>query len=246
VQEAVAAGRTTAAPDDGEQKRAESAARDTVAVAAAPPPAAARFSAAAPSFTLRPTPDDGTRLREPLWDESTRPTGPAPEPGRHYAARDLASSQQLLDIHQHLRDELTQIRDLVGQVLAGGIPPAAARSAINEMTLRQNSWTVGAYCAAYCRLVATHHGIEDQALFPRLRGSDPQLTPVVDRLHAEHQIIHEVLEGVDAALVGFVGPDADGAGLQRALDQLTDTLLSHLSYEERELIEPIARLGIVV
>jgi hypothetical protein len=28
-----------------------------------------------------------------------------------------------------------------------------------------------------------------------------------------------------------------------ALDLLSDTLLSHLSYEERELIEPLARLG---
>jgi hypothetical protein len=27
------------------------------------------------------------------------------------------------------------------------------------------------------------------------------------------------------------------------VDLLTDTLLSHLSYEERELVEPLARLG---
>jgi hypothetical protein len=28
------------------------------------------------------------------------------------------------------------------------------------------------------------------------------------------------------------------------VDLLTDTLLSHLSYEERELVEPLARLGL--
>ena len=28
-----------------------------------------------------------------------------------------------------------------------------------------------------------------------------------------------------------------------AVNLLTDTLLSHLSYEERELVEPLARLG---
>jgi hypothetical protein len=28
------------------------------------------------------------------------------------------------------------------------------------------------------------------------------------------------------------------------VDLLTDSLLSHLSYEERELVEPLARLGI--
>jgi hypothetical protein len=31
--------------------------------------------------------------------------------------------------------------------------------------------------------------------------------------------------------------------LRAAIDLLTDTLLSHLSYEERELVEPLARLG---
>ncbi len=198
------------------------------------------------TFPIATTPDDGARLTESLWDESTRPTGPPPEPGRHYTPRDLASGQQLVDIHNHLRAELTQIRDLVAQVLEGSTDPAAARSAINEMTLRQNNWTVGAYCAAYCRLVTTHHSIEDQALFPRLRRSDPQLAPVVDRLHWEHEVIHEVLQGVDRALVTFVGPEHYGRQLQLAVDQLSDTLLSHLSYEERELVEPIARLGILV
>ena len=111
--------------------------------------------------------------------------------------------------------------------------------------MRQNNWTVGAYCAAYCRVVTTHHTIEDQALFPRLRRGDPRLAPVVDRLHTEHEIIHDVLEEVDRALVAFVGPDGDGRGLQAA-DELSDTLLSHLSYEERELLEPIARLGVLV
>lgn len=197
------------------------------------------------AFAVVATPDDRPRLTEPLWDESTRPTGPARQPGRSYNSRELAGAQQLVDIHSHLRGELDQIRDLVRQVLDGSELPARARSAINEMTVRQNNWTVGAYCASYCRLVTTHHSIEDSALFPRLRRGDPALGPVVDRLHTEHEVIHEVLEFVDRALVRFVG-DADGDELQLAVDQLTDTLLSHLAYEERELVEPIARLGVLV
>jgi hypothetical protein len=31
--------------------------------------------------------------------------------------------------------------------------------------------------------------------------------------------------------------------VQAAVDLLTDALLSHLSYEERQLVEPLARLG---
>jgi hypothetical protein len=31
--------------------------------------------------------------------------------------------------------------------------------------------------------------------------------------------------------------------IQSAIDYLTDALLSHLAYEEQELVEPLARLG---
>ncbi len=194
---------------------------------------------------MLPTPDDGVRLSEhQRWDETTRPVGPAHDPQRQYAPADLAGGQHLIDIHNHLRGELEQVRELIGQVLDGSTNPDLARSAINEMTIRQNNWTVGAYCAAYCRVLTTHHSIEDQALFPRIRRGDERLTPVVDRLAYEHTIIHEVLENLDRALVDFVGPRPDLPGLRGAIDALTDTLLSHLSYEERELVEPIARLRI--
>jgi hypothetical protein len=180
------------------------------------------------------------------WDESTRPTAPSAGPVPPLLPHQAAVGQHLVDVHDHLRGELAQVGDLVGQVRAGVLSAGAARGAVNEMTMRQNSWTVGAYCAAYCRVVTTHHTIEDQALFPRLRRGDPRLAAVVDRLHYEHEIIHDVLEEVDRALVAFVGPDDDGRGLQVAVDALSDTLLSHLSYEERELLEPIARLGVLV
>ncbi len=210
-------------------------------------PAPARERVVNPAFTVVPTPDPGVRLApEPSWDESERPTGPAPDPDRTYSAHALASGQHLVDIHDHLRSELEQVRGLVEQVLDGSTDAAAARSRINEMTMRQNSWTLGAYCAAYCRVVTTHHTIEDQAMFPRLRAGDPRLAPVVDRLEHEHRIIHDVLERVDQALLAFVGPATDSTGLQQAVDELTDALLSHLSYEERELVEPIARLGVLV
>jgi hypothetical protein len=69
------------------------------------------------------------------------------------------------------------------------------------------------------------------------------LTPVVDRLEQEHHAIADVLDQVDRALVALVtGPDGM-AKLRQVVDLLTDTLLSHLSYEERELVEPLARFG---
>jgi hypothetical protein len=90
----------------------------------------------------------------------------------------------------------------------------------------------------------THHTLEDQGLFPHLRSADLRLRPVIDRLQQEHLTIHDVLEGVDQALVQFVSVPDGMAGLRAAVDLLSDALLSHLAYEERELVEPIARLGL--
>jgi hypothetical protein len=197
-------------------------------------------------FTVVPTPPPAVRRSAvQLLNESDRPTGPALDPERTYTPYQLSSGQHLIDVHDHLRAELDQIRDLVEQVAAGSLGVGQARSHINTMTMRQNNWTLGTYCESYCRLVTTHHSLEDASLFPHLRRADPALVPVVDRLEAEHHIIHDVLEGVDKALVALVDGSGDIDGLRAAVDLLDDTLLSHLSYEERELVEPLARLGVI-
>ncbi|MFI6832380.1 LLM class flavin-dependent oxidoreductase [Kribbella sp. NPDC050241] len=207
-------------------------------------------AAAAPvrsdGFTVVPTPPPAVRRSAvQLLDESERPTGPALDPSRTYTPYQLSSGQHLIEVHDHLRAELEQIRDLVEQVAAGSLGVGQARSHINTMTMRQNNWTLGTYCESYCRLVTTHHSIEDASLFPHLRRADPELVPVVDRLQEEHRVIHDVLEGVDKALVALVDGSGNLDGLRAAVDLLDDTLLSHLSYEERELVEPLARLGVM-
>ncbi|TDW79349.1 LLM class flavin-dependent oxidoreductase [Kribbella sp. VKM Ac-2566] len=200
----------------------------------------------ATGFGVVPTPPPAVRRSAvQLLDESARPTGPAQDPSRRYTPYQLQSGQHLIDVHDHLRAELDQVRDLVEQVAAGTLGVGAARSHINTMTMRQNNWTLGTYCESYCRLVTTHHSLEDASLFPHLRRADPDLVPVVDRLQEEHKIIHDVLEGVDKALVAPVDGSGDIDGLRAAVDLLDDTLLSHLSYEERELVEPLARLGVL-
>ncbi len=190
------------------------------------------------------TVDDGVRLSaRTVWDESTRPVAPAPPTEHVYDERSTYVSKHLVDVHDHLRQELTTVRGLVEQVKGGALSVGDARSAINEMTMRQNDWTLGAYCASYCRVVTGHHSLEDAEVFPHLKRADPGLAPVIDRLHEEHLVIHEVLEEVDAALVAFVADSSDFSALEDALNLLSDTLLSHLAYEEQQIVEPLARLG---
>ena len=193
---------------------------------------------------VTPTPDDGTRRSAVRpWDEASRPVFVPADPDRVYTAHEQASGRHLVDVHDHLRSELRQIQSLVAQVLGGTLDAGAARSAVNAMTMRQNSWTVGAYCASYCRVVTIHHTLEDESVFPHLRRAEPRLGAVLDRLAEEHHVIHGVLDQVDRALVAFVAPGDDGRTLSDAVDLLSDTLLSHLSYEEHQLVEPLARHG---
>ncbi len=171
-------------------------------------------------FPVTPTPDSGERLSaERPWDESTRPAGPAPDPQRQYSAEEQATAQHLIDVHDGLRAELERLRRVVDEVEAGGTDPAALRSFFNRMTIRQNNWTLGAFCQSYCRAVTGHHSLE-------------------------HEAIAEILERVDGALVALVATEPDAmARVREAIDLIADAMASHFSYEERELVEPLARLG---
>lgn len=200
--------------------------------------------------TVRPTPDDEQRLTGELsWDEATRPSVHAGAEAELTPAQQ-AAPQHLLDIHNALREELQQVRSVLDQVRQGHLSLGAARSVVNTMTMRQNNWSLGAYCESYCRIVTGHHTLEDRRIFPHLRDADPGLAPVLDRLEHEHEVIAEVLDGLDRALVALVDDDGYGQDGRQALDALshqvdllTDTMLSHLAYEERELVHPLAEHG---
>ena len=232
------------APAVGDQVDEERALRAT----GSPSQRSETAAAAASERAVTPTPPPEQRSAQELpWDEATRPSYPAPA-GATYTEAQQAYPQHLVDIHDALRAELAQLRDVVDQVRRGLLQVGQARSVINTMTMRQNNWTLGAYCESYCRIVTGHHTLEDRSMLPFLRQRDPAAAPVVDRLVEEHEVIAEVLERVDRALVDLVGAEPREASdrleqLSAAVDLLTDTLLSHLSYEERELLHPLATYG---
>jgi hypothetical protein len=195
---------------------------------------------------VTPTPDAGERLGGSMpWDESARPHRPESGADVEYSERGRRVGQHLIDVHDALRAELTELRSVVAQVRDGELAPGDARSALNQMAMRQNDWTLGAFCSRYCRIVAQHHSLEDVSVFPHLKRAEPALEPVIDQLTVEHHAIHGAIEEVDRALVHHINHPGNFDRLQEAIDALTDTLLSHLSYEEYELVEPLARVGFV-
>jgi hypothetical protein len=178
------------------------------------------------------------------WDETTRPTL-AELTDTTYPLAQAATAQHLVDIHDHLRSELTRLHGLVDEVRRGVLTAGQARSEVHAMSLRQNNWTLGAYCQSYCGFVNGHHSLEDASVFPHLRRAEPAAGPILDRLSEEHVVIHRLLDDVDRTLVRLVR-DADETALdavEKSLQTLGDRLLSHLAYEERELRGPLSRHG---
>lgn len=154
--------------------------------------------------------------------------------------------ETLLAVHQHLRDELVRLADIVEQVAAGELSIAGARSHVAQTTMRQNYWTLGAFCASYCRVVSVHHTIEDERMFPDIERGDASLAPVIARLSEEHEVIAGLLSEVDEALVVTVGEPARLDDARAAVRRLGDQLLRHLAYEEEQLLPAIGRLGLEV
>jgi hypothetical protein len=241
--------RVAAARARGAEGSAASAPASPVPQAAATTPEAEH--AAAPGeaseyerLGVQPTPDDGARRSATRpWDEATRPRRQPSPPDVTYSRRGRLVGQHLIDVHDMLRRELDELHGVLGQVREGALTAAQARSALNEMALRQNDWTLGAFCARYCGAVAQHHGLEDDAIFPHLVASEPTLEPVIERLTDEHLVIHDAIHAVDRALVQHMHHSDDYEPIEAALDFLSDALLSHLSYEEWEIVEPLSRLG---
>src|SRR3954447_24128402 len=178
------------------------------------------------------------------WDETTRPT--LAEPGdTSYAVDQQGAAEHLVAIHDHLRSELERLQGLVDDVRRGLLTAGGARAEVHAMSLRQNNWTLGAYCQSYCGFVNGHHSLEDASVFPHLRRSDAAAAPVLDRLQEEHVVIHGLLDDVDRALVTLVR-DHDTTALdavEQCIDLLAERLLSHLAYEEQELRGPLSRYG---
>ncbi len=67
-------------------------------------PASHRHGCRPQPYASITTPYDSSRRSDVhLWDESTRPAGPAPDPDRTYPAHEQASGKHLIDVHDALR-----------------------------------------------------------------------------------------------------------------------------------------------
>src|SRR4029078_2660231 len=109
------------------------------------------------------------------WDETTRTI--LAETPNEQGVEQGAAAEHLVAIHDHLRSELERLQGLVEEVRRGLLAAGGARAEVRAMSLRQNNWTLGAYCQSYCGFVNGHHSLEDASVFPHLRRAEAAARP---------------------------------------------------------------------
>ena len=141
-----------------------------------------------------------------------------------------ALSEQLVHVHQALREQLTSLR----REAAGGAGHHAADTAASEDLL--------SHCLGFCAAIHTHHTGEDSQLLPALLAAAPELAPAIDNLTEDHALIAGILRQIRELLTPGRAPSGPDT-LVRELDGLIAILESHFSYEEHRIAKALDTLG---
>ena len=151
--------------------------------------------------------------------------------------------ETLLAVHRMIRRDLTIVEHLAAAVL-DGLPADGVHEELDALKTNGMLWQFQMSCLGYCGFVHRHHNAEDREFFDELEETNPAITPVVERLRAEHRAVSDFLDAVEAAARALSeddGPDARRA-VADALEVLEGHLLAHLDYEELHVASTARRL----
>jgi iron-sulfur cluster repair protein YtfE (RIC family) len=143
--------------------------------------------------------------------------------------------------HNLHRRQLQEAADAIGQI------DAALLEKISDLDMRHNFKTFGNMCGEECQMLTFHHQAEDSMMFPVLHGKgNDGLRKVVERLQAEHLVVHELIEELEAgAIAATQNPTPDTyAALRETFKQLETCVRSHFGYEETELEEALGVIDV--
>lgn len=152
--------------------------------------------------------------------------------------------RELQWVHGLIRRDLETCKVLAHDI-ANGTPPTHIQAQLQTLQTRSPLWQLRVNCLYYCRFVHGHHGHEDALLFPVLRRVNADLNPVVDKLEADHRKVSDYLDDVEAAANALLTDDSDviRARLIQTLEDLAETLLAHLDYEEAAIGPTLATMS---
>jgi hypothetical protein len=163
----------------------------------------------------------------------------------------VALSEQLVRVHQELRERLASLRAEIDSGTTSSISNSRTTGTIGIIGTTGTTGNSGpddllSHCLGFCTAIHTHHTGEDRQLFPALRAAAPELVPIISKLEEDHVLVAGILRQIRDLLTARPAapdPDPDSARLQRELDGLTAILESHFSFEERRIANALDALG---
>ena len=170
-----------------------------------------------------------------LLDDRTRPKAPAlagateahKRPGRH-----------LKIIHRHHLQQMAQVRRVLDLVAQGAAKADALRDAVDSLDLKESMRMFGNLCGQECEMLTAHHDIESAYLFPVLQQhGNGGIRKVVERLMAEHEIIHHYLIELENGISQLMTAlnVVNFSTVKNTFLALERIIKSHFNYEETEL-----------
>ncbi len=180
-----------------------------------------------------------------LPDDATRPHAPKIEGVTDQQRR---HGRRLSQFHaMHLR-EMSRVNHAMDQVFAGNGSAESLLTTITSMQMVANMRQFGNLCGATCQMLTGHHSIEDQWLFPVLKGYSAGLDKVVARLQYEHTFIHQMIIRLETAARALIkDSSAENAKTLRAeFAALEGFVKSHFGYEQAELEEALGFYNIEI
>lgn len=179
-----------------------------------------------------------------LIDEANRPKAP---PLPNATAADRMNGRRLAAYHRMHLQEMARVRLLIDTIRAGENPFGVLRDAVQDLQIARNYSVFGAVCGRECQMLTFHHTGEDTQMFPAVREREPALARVVDKLVAEHEVIHALIEELQAGADTIAArPDTESfEALVATFDDLEEIVRSHFGYEETELAEALGVHGLI-
>ena len=177
--------------------------------------------------------------RVTLLDNTKRPKAPKIE---GVTAAQRARGRRLKWFHNMHRAQLDEVREAMVNLDAEGL-----HNKVAALHMSANYRMFGNLCGQECQMLTGHHGIEDAYVFPLLHQAGGEgLRKVVERLMAEHLVVHELIEELEAAANTLVSaPTAENfAQSKAAFSDLENCVKSHFGYEETELEEALGVIDV--
>jgi iron-sulfur cluster repair protein YtfE (RIC family) len=181
----------------------------------------------------------GKLNRVTLLDNASRPKAPKIE-GLSLAQR--ARGRRLGWYHDLHRAQLGEVRDAMERLDAEGL-----RDKVAALQMSANYRIFGNLCGQECQMLTGHHSIEDAHMFPLLHHAGSEgLRKVVERLMAEHLVVHELIEGLESAAQALADtPTTENfTKAKAAFSDLEKCVRSHFGYEETELEEALGMIDV--